>query len=87
MEEQEGVTLLHGIHVWTIVPGYDAFTTHVLADPNYQGDLGSLLRRLRKIASHDFGIDHITIQLEQSVEGCTEHYHVDHLVAHARPAK
>ena len=87
MEEQEDVILLHDIHVWTIVLGYDAFTTHVFADPNYQGDLGSLLRRLRKIASHDFGIDHITIQLEQSVEGCTEHHHVDHLAAHTRPAK
>lgn len=82
MEEVEGVTLLHDIHVWTIVPGYDALTAHVLVDPEYlDGELESLCRRLREIAAHDFGIQHITLQVERSPEGCTEHHHVDHLYA------
>ena len=84
MEELEGVIMLHDIHVWTLAPGYDALTAHVLADPDYQGDLEPLLRRLREIVSRDFGIDHVTIQLEQSVEGCTERHH---LLAHAMPAQ
>ena len=59
---------------------------HVLVDPDLPAAaFDPLLRRLRTIASHDFGIQHITIQLEQSLEGCTEHHHVDHLHARERP--
>lgn len=86
MESQEGVTLIHDIHVWTLSPGTEALTAHVLADPDYEGDFEALLRRLREIAIRDFGIEHVTIQLEQSVEGCTEHHHVDHLLFRAKPA-
>jgi hypothetical protein len=38
-------------------------------------------RRLQQIAYKDFGIAHITIQIEQSLEGCTERHHFDHLLA------
>ena len=87
MEELEGVTLVHDIHVWTISPGNEALTAHVLTDPDYFGDLNPLLRRLREIASRDFGIGHVTIQLEQSASDCPERHHVNHLLAHARPGK
>lgn len=86
MEDVEGVILIHDIHVWTIAQGYDALNAHVLVDRELPAsELDPLLRRLRKIASHDFGIHHITIQMEQSLEGCTEHHHVDHLHARERP--
>ncbi|MCE2543380.1 MAG: cation transporter [Acidobacteria bacterium] len=86
MEEVEGVILIHDIHVWTIAQGYDALNAHVLVDPSLEAaELDPLLRRLRKVASQDFGIQHITIQMEQSVEGCTEHHHVDHLHHRERP--
>ena len=86
MEEVEGVILIHDIHVWTIAQGYDALNAHVLVDPSLEAaELDPLLRRLRKVASQDFGIQHITIQMEQSVEGCTEHHHVDHLHLRERP--
>ena len=82
MEGLEGVTLIHDIHVWSIVPGYDALTAHILVDPEYPGgELEPLCRRLREIAVRDFGIQHITIQVERSPEGCTEHHHVGHLYA------
>ena len=87
MEEVEGVTLIHDIHVWTLSPGNEALTAHVLIDPDYPGDMEALRRRLREIASRDFGIGHITLQLEKSQEGCTEDHHVDHLLAHARAAE
>lgn len=84
--EVEGVTLIHDVHVWTIAPDYEALTAHILIDPDYQGDLDSLRHRLREIASHDFGIGYITLQLEKSKKGCTEDHHLDHLFAHARPS-
>ena len=87
MEDVDGVVVIHDIHVWTIAQGYDALAAHVLVDPDYPAtDLEPVLRKLRKIASEDFGIQHITIQVEQSVDGCTEHHHVDHLHARERPA-
>ena len=86
IEEVEGVTLIHDVHVWTIAPSYEALTAHILIDPDYQGDMDVLRHRIREIASHDFGIGHITLQLEKTKKGCTEDHHVDHLFAHARPS-
>ena len=84
MEEVEGVTVIHDVHAWTITSGYEALTAHVLVDPEYGGDLDPLLRRLRRIATQDFGIAHVTLQVEKSVMGCTEDHHVDHLAARER---
>ena len=84
MEEEAGVTVIHDIHVWSIAPGYDALTAHVLIDPEYEGDPDALLYRLRHIVRDDFGIEHITIQLERSTQDCMEDHHVNHLLARAR---
>ncbi len=81
LEDVPGVTLVHDIHAWTITSGYESLTAHVLVDPDYQGDLETLRRQLQQIAYHDFGIAHITMQMEQSLEGCTERHHFDHLLA------
>ena len=82
MEEQEGVTVIHDVHVWTISSGYDALTCHILLDPELSTEeVDPLLRRLREIAMKKHGISHVTIQVEQNVEGCTEFDHADHLVA------
>ena len=87
LEEVEGVALIHDIHVWSIVPGYEALTAHILVDPDHEGSFALLRQRLRRIASGEFGIDHITLQLEESASDCNEHHHVDHLHARARPPK
>ena len=83
LEDVEGVTLVHDIHAWTITSGYESFTAHVLVDPDYPGELEHLRRRMQQIAHQDFGITHTTIQMEQSVEGCTERHHFDHLTTGA----
>ncbi len=78
LENVEGVTLVHDIHAWTITSGYESLTAHVLVDPDYPGELEILRRRLQQIAYQDFGISHVTIQMEQSLDGCTERHHFDH---------
>lgn len=88
IEDVEGVALIHDVHVWSLAQDYDVFTAHIVIDPEVKEvDRTSLLRRLRNIVTHDFGIHHVTIQLEDSAEGCTEHHHVDHLHAPSRPQK
>ena len=86
LEAVEGVTLVHDIHVWTISAGNEALTAHVLMDPDYRGDAEHLRQRLRDIAYNDFGIGHITLQVEKSLEGCTEDHHFDHLATPAGSA-
>lgn len=81
LEAVEGVTLVHDIHVWTLSPGNEALTAHILIASDYPGDVEALRLRLRDIVYHDFGIGHITLQVEKSLEGCTEDHHFDHLAA------
>ena len=84
LEEMEGVTLIHDVHVWTITSGNEAFTGHILMDPSYQGDLDLLTTKMLHLLHEDYGINHVTIQLEKSLEGCTEDHHVGHLLAMSR---
>ncbi len=86
IEEVEGVTLIHDVHVWTITSGNEAFTAHVLMDPSYQGSREEMLDRICAVARNNHGIAHVTVQLEQSVADCTENHHVDHLAAIVREA-
>lgn len=74
LEGVEGVTLVHDIHVWSLAPDYDVLSAHVLVDPDWH-DFALLQRRLREVATHDFGIRHTTIQLEHSPDGCENENH------------
>ena len=84
IEELEGVTLVHDVHAWTITSQSDAFTAHVLIDPSYGGNKDELLTAMKQIAHEEFGIAHVTIQMEESVSGCDEDHHVDHLLQRSR---
>lgn len=81
IENLPGVTVIHDIHVWTLTPGFEALTAHVLLDPDHDEDFDAMLDRIRHIAYEEFKISHITIQLETSAANCSEDHHVDHLMA------
>ena len=81
IEEMEGVTLIHDVHVWTITSGREAFTAHVLLDPEYPGDVDRLTTRMQDLVHEQYGIGHVTLQLEKTVQGCKEDHHVGHLLA------
>ena len=78
LEELEGVTGVHDIHAWSITTGYDALSAHVTADVAVMENPNLVLQRLRDIASSEFGIAHVTIQLEDSMDGCFEDHHIEH---------
>ena len=78
LEELEGVTGVHDIHAWSITTGYDALSAHVTADAAVMNDPNPVLQRLRDIASSEFGVAHVTIQLEDSMDGCQEDHHIEH---------
>ena len=78
LEAVEGVTGVHDIHAWSITTGYDAFSAHVTTDPATLQSSATVLQRLRDIASREFGISHVTIQLEDAPLWCTEDHHIEH---------
>ncbi len=76
----EGV---HDLHVWSITSGLDSLSVHVVCTRNDMGiaELGALLNKLRSMLHEQFGLDHVTIQLEPAgftesalPAGCTDCY-------------
>ena len=80
IEEVEGVTLIHDVHVWTITSQSESFSAHVLIDPTHEGDVDLLITEMQDIAHNRYGIEHVTIQVESTLDGCTEDHHVGHLM-------
>lgn len=59
----EGVVDVHDIHVWTLTSDIHALSAHVLIDAD--GNSGEVLKNITDKASHEFGLNHTTIQVEQ----------------------
>ena len=78
LEQVDGVTGVHDLHVWSVTTGYDVLSAHVTADMATADEREHLLQHLREIASRKFSIAHVTIQLEDSQEVCEEAHHVPH---------
>lgn len=57
-----GVCSVHDLHVWTLTGGMESLSAHVvLRDGHSQSEA---LAELRRLVHNQFGIDHITIQIE-----------------------
>ena len=80
LEQVEGVTGVHDIHAWSITSGYEVLSAHVTANLSEIANPDHMLQHLREIADNEFGITHVTIQLENSTDGCEENHHIDHPV-------
>ncbi len=57
-----GVAAVHDLHVWTITSGRDALSAHVVQKPDYRA--ADILHELQHSISEQFGIAHLTIQIE-----------------------
>ena len=60
-----GVTAVHDLHVWTVTSGFDAMSGHLVVADISAGR--EALRQARRIMKGDFGIDHVTIQIDDEV--------------------
>ena len=76
--------MVHDVHIWTLTSSNEVFTAHVLMDPSYAGDIDQLITRMQDMLHDEYEIEHVTLQLERSVDGCTEDHHVGHLMAQSR---
>ena len=78
LENIPGVTSVHDIHSWTITDGYYMLIAHVTANFDNQASHNRILTALQDVAYRDFGITHLTVQLEDSTFGCSENHHSEH---------
>jgi cobalt-zinc-cadmium efflux system protein len=62
MLDTPGVVSVHDLHVWTITSGLDCLSAHIVKRDGQSHAV--LLKRLRTSVREQFGIDHITIQIE-----------------------
>ncbi len=65
--DQEGVCCLYDLHIWSIAPGHEALSAHVVVPDGYRHQR-ELLNRLVERLRERFGIAHTTIQIEETHE-------------------
>ncbi len=63
---EEGVVSVHDVHVWSITPGANVFSAHVVVDGPVFSDnrTGQLLDALNDCLAEHFDVEHSTFQLE-----------------------
>lgn len=64
IESMPGVKNVHDLHIWAVEPRLIMLTAHVLVDGDDAALTNRLLRSIHDRITADFGIKHMTIQLE-----------------------
>jgi cobalt-zinc-cadmium efflux system protein len=74
LADVDGVTGVHDLHVWTLVPGKDMATAHVTCN----GDSAKVLDDARAVLASR-GLAHATVQVESAANAgdCDEHSRCD----------
>ena len=85
IEAIPGVDNVHDLHVWAIEPRLVMLTCHVLVDEDDTALTNELLRDIRSRITSDFGITHVTIQLETHCAH-KDDVHCDLMALAGRPA-
>jgi cobalt-zinc-cadmium efflux system protein len=62
---QTGVCCLYDLHIWSIASGQEALSAHVVVPDGY-GRQRELLEEIVEALHKQFGIDHATIQIEET---------------------
>lgn len=71
--QTESVADVHDLHVWTIASGMEALSVHIIHEKTVSQS--ELLRVVRKKLHDEYGIDHLTIQMETLEEEQTDAHH------------
>jgi cobalt-zinc-cadmium efflux system protein len=69
LETQKGVTAVHDLHIWPLSTTRTALTVHLEMPNAPAGD--TFLHQLCENLHGEFGIEHCTVQIEQSAEACS----------------
>lgn len=64
----DGVSEVHDLHIWGMSTTEVAMTAHLTMPGGHPGD--AFLHRLTEVMEHDFGIGHVTVQIEMGGLPC-----------------
>ncbi len=71
--EAPGVDSVHDLHLWSITSGYYPMSVHVTLKSNAGAEeRRGLLERLQGMITRDYGISHVTIQVEDGAMECNQ---------------
>lgn len=80
LESIPGVQKVHDLHIWAVEPRIVMLTCHVLVDSHTHQEKDRLLEHIQTTVSQQFGIHHVTIQIEtQCPEKEDLHCNLNHL--------
>ena len=80
LEAIPGVKKVHDLHIWSVEPRIIMLTCHVLVDSDIVPDKDQLLQPIQALLSTQFGIHHLTIQLETECHETEDlHCNLNHL--------
>jgi cobalt-zinc-cadmium efflux system protein len=71
LEALDGVTDIHHLHAWSLVPGKPLITFHARLLPGHTSD--AVLARMKQTLAERFQIDHSTIQIEGACADAEDH--------------
>ncbi|MFQ6000596.1 MAG: cation diffusion facilitator family transporter, partial [Anaerolineae bacterium] len=67
MTEIPGVASVHDLHVWSVTSDFETMSGHVVVSDDLDGERQQeVLATLCQTLAQEFGIDHVTIQLESN---------------------
>jgi cobalt-zinc-cadmium efflux system protein len=71
MQRVDRVLTVHDVHVWTVSDKLNFLSAHVAVDgARTMEECGAIVRAVRELLAHDFGIAHATIQVESTGTCC-----------------
>jgi cobalt-zinc-cadmium efflux system protein len=70
IRQTENVSDVHDLHVWTIASGMEALSVHIIHEKTVSQS--GLLKIIRQKLHDEYGIDHLTIQMETLDEEQTD---------------
>ncbi len=80
LESIPGVAKVHDLHIWSVEPRIIMLTSHVLVDTDIVSNKDELLQPIQSLLSTQFGIHHLTIQLETECHETKDlHCNLNHL--------
>ncbi len=71
--QTENVENVHDLHVWTITSGMEALSVHIVHKETISQ--ANFLKNIREKLHDEFGIDHLTIQMETREDEQSNLYH------------
>lgn len=70
----EQVQEVHDVHIWSLGGGHNALSCHARIPDMHMDQCEKVLAAIQSKVNHDFGIEHITVQLERAGLPATSGY-------------